>query len=175
MAKFINELIKSVIHGEADHWYTDHCVNFITECYYFYDITTINITGGTSYRSYLNAKISFQRSVRNVSNSRGMTYLKTIRTRQSAMTTTSPRHVYPIKIGNFDIFCDVISLLARVFLYFSSIGLPKRFPCKIFTGNCRSSVWDIHHWIAMLDVYWRGMRSLMLCGLTYRKYVCTSL
>ena len=43
-------------------------------------------------------------------------------TRQSEMANTSPRHmpvlgnVHPIKIENFDIFRDVISLLARVFI-----------------------------------------------------------
>ena len=44
------------------------------------------------------------------------------KTRQSEMANTSPRHmpvlgnVHPIKIENFDIFRDVISLLARVFI-----------------------------------------------------------
>ena len=43
-------------------------------------------------------------------------------TRQSEMANTSPRHmpvlgnVHAIKIEHFDIFCDVISLLARVFI-----------------------------------------------------------
>ena len=45
-----------------------------------------------------------------------------IATRQSEMANTSPRHmpvlgnVHPIKIEKFDIFRDVISLLARVFI-----------------------------------------------------------
>ena len=45
-------------------------------------------------------------------------------TRQSEMANTSPRHmavlgnVHTIKIENFDIFRDVISMLARV-LYFN--------------------------------------------------------
>ena len=44
------------------------------------------------------------------------------KTRQSEITNTSPRHmpvldnVHPIKIENFDIFRDVISLHARVFI-----------------------------------------------------------
>ena len=39
------------------------------------------------------------------------------------MANTSPRHmpflgnVYPIKIENFEIFRDVISLIARVFIF----------------------------------------------------------
>ena len=39
------------------------------------------------------------------------------------MANTSPRHmpvlgnVHPIKIEKFDIFCDVISLLAEVFIF----------------------------------------------------------
>ena len=46
----------------------------------------------------------------------------TCTTRQSEMANTSPRHmsvlgnVHPIKIEMFDIFRDVISLLARVFI-----------------------------------------------------------
>ena len=47
---------------------------------------------------------------------------KTNLTRQSEMTNTSPRHmavlgnVHPIKIENLIFLCDVISLLARVFI-----------------------------------------------------------
>ena len=44
------------------------------------------------------------------------------KTRQSEMANTSPRHmsvlgnVHPIKIKKLIFFCDVISLLARVFI-----------------------------------------------------------
>ena len=46
----------------------------------------------------------------------------TYATRQSEMANTSPRHipvlgnVHPIKMENFDIFRDVISMHARVFI-----------------------------------------------------------
>ena len=69
-------------------------------------------------------QISDIRSTKNqISDIRPQTPLiNQISTRQSEMANTSPRHmpvlgnVHPIKIENFDIFRDVISLLARVFI-----------------------------------------------------------
>ena len=55
-------------------------------------------------------------------------------------------------------FRDVICLLARVFI-FSIDRATQEFPYKIFEINCRSSFWDIRHWIVRRDVYWRGMTS----------------
>ena len=55
----------------------------------------------------------------------------------------------PLKSKNL-IFCrDVISLLARVFIFLidRARALSKRFPWQIFERNCRSSCWDIRHWI----------------------------
>ena len=58
---------------------------------------------------------------RNYGISRKYNDLSTQITRQSEMANTSPRHmpvlgnVHPIKIENFDIFGDVISLHARAF------------------------------------------------------------
>ena len=62
-------------------------------------------------------------------------------TRQSEMANTSPRHmtvlgnVHPIKIENFDIFFVTSFLSSLEFLYFELIGLPKRFPGKIFENK----------------------------------------
>ena len=89
------------------------------------------------------------------------------KTRQSEMTNTSPRHmpmlgnVHPIKIENFDIFSwRHFCARSRFFLIFNWYGYPRGSHEKIFEGNCRSSFWDIRHWIVKLDVYLRGMTSL---------------
>ena len=63
------------------------------------------------------------------------------------MANTSPRHmpvlgnVHPIKIENLDIFRDVISLLARVFIFFIDRATQEVF--FIWKKYCRSSFWDI--------------------------------
>ena len=65
-------------------------------------------------------------------------------TRQSEMANTSPRHmpvlgnVHPIQIENFDIFRDVISLLARVFILLIDTAT-QEVPLKTFERNCQSS------------------------------------
>ena len=96
------------------------------------------------------------------------------------MANTSPRHmpvlgnVHTIKIENIDIFRDVISLLARVFIF-----LIDRATQEVPMEN----IWN--KWLVqflrytslhfMLDVYWRGMASLTYVKLTYREYVYNSL
>ena len=67
------------------------------------------------------------------------------KTRQSEMANTSPRHmpvlgnVHPIKIEILIFFRDVISLLARVFIFLIDRATPRGSHEKIFEGNCRSS------------------------------------
>ena len=62
------------------------------------------------------------------------------------MANTSPRHmpvlgnVHPIKIENFDIFRDIISLLARVFILLIDTAT-QEVPMKTFERNCQSSFW----------------------------------
>ena len=85
----------------------------------------------------------------------------TIPTRQSEMANTSPRHMpvlgnaHPIQIENF----FVISLLARVFIFVIDRAT-QEVPMKNIVLYCRSSFWDIHHWMFRLDVCWRGLMSL---------------
>ena len=68
--------------------------------------------------------------------------MKTVSTRQSEMANTSPRHmpvlgnVHPI-VGIY-IFRDVISLLARVFIFVIHRAT-QEVPMKIFERNCQSS------------------------------------
>ena len=67
----------------------------------------------------------------------------TSKTRQSEMANTSPchipvlDHVPPIKIKQNYLFRDVISLLARVFIFLIDRAT-QEVPKKTFERNCRS-------------------------------------
>ena len=67
------------------------------------------------------------------------------------MANTSPRHmsvlgnVHPIKIEIFDIFRDVISLLALVFIFLIDRATLEVPITKYLKKNCRSSFGDIRH------------------------------
>ena len=69
----------------------------------------------------------------------------TVLTRQSEMANTSPRHMpvlgnaHPIKIEILILFRDVISLLARVFIFLIDRATQEVPMTKIFEGNCWSS------------------------------------
>ena len=59
-------------------------------------------------------------------------------------------NVPSIKIENFDLsswrhFSARLSFY--IFYWYMHVGLPKRFPYKIFERNCRSDFWNIRHWI----------------------------
>ena len=73
-------------------------------------------------------------------------------TKQSEMANTSPRYmlvlgnVHPIKIENFDIFRDVISLLTRVFILLIDTAT-QEVPMKKYLKEIVSPVFEIRHWI----------------------------
>ena len=90
-------------------------------------------------------------------------------------------NVPPIIIQQIDLFSWRHFCARSSFYIFNLIELPKKFPYKIFERNCRSSFWDIPHWIVRLAAYWRGMTALTLHYIcirstwTYREYVCKCL
>ena len=43
-------------------------------------------------------------------------------------------------------------------------------PWQIFERNCRSSSWEIRHWIVTLDVCWRGMTPLTWVTFLFRHW-----
>ena len=61
-------------------------------------------------------------------------------------------HVHPIKIENFDIFRDVISLFARVFILLVDRAT-QEVPMNKYLKEIVSPVFEIRHLIAWLDVY----------------------
>ena len=74
------------------------------------------------------------------------------------MANTSPSHmpmrgnVHPIKMYIFDIFRDVIFLLIQVFIFLIDRAT-QEVPMKVIERNCRSSFWDIRHWIVCMQKF----------------------
>ena len=67
------------------------------------------------------------------------------------MANTSHRHmpvlgnVHPIKIENFDIFRDVISLLARVFIFLIDMAT-QEVPMKNIWKKCTVPIFFFENW-----------------------------
>ena len=83
------------------------------------------------------------------------------------MANTSPRHmpvlgnIHPIKIENFDIFRDVISLLAWVFILLIDTAT-QEVPMKNIWKKLSVQFLKIRHWIVTCktshtsqDLFWR--------------------
>ena len=88
-----------------------------------------------------------------------------------ALPQSSAWRRFPPPLKSKKINRDVISLLARVFIFLIDRAT-QEVAIKIFERNCRSSFWDTHHWIVRLAAYWRCMTSCIYATLhLYTEYI----